>query len=651
MSVAAAPPAPPSGPSGALRPTVHRLRLCPTPEDPAVLVSVGAADLPPGLVDQIGRLAESGSRCAGPVLTYSRLPDGGGVLCRLTLAAALLCEAPCLDVRVAVLPEGAARAGLAPIDAWPEDCWPTNGELEPYAWIDRAELIDFAAEVRGQLASVLADVRDLFAKPAGPQILLVERRPHDVARWIALICASLPRSVAGELTFTTSAARPYAAYEQIVGISPEADFSFSEAELRHLYRVRSHEGRCSPASTDPWAEIAARLWQLGRPELINADTRIPLTEPFDAGRLAAVALLEDLPAGREAELLAADWLSRPSNTRRMTQRDVDGLMDALTRIDRAALGPPEPRPAPAVVHRVLRAFHALRRRATPEAAAPVALRFGRAALRVALDRGAEVSVDPLAGLGLGRTSRQRLADEFGAEVLALLSAPGGSPARLAGALILATALGLDVPDALVPSASRLTEALLAACAGNDRRTVTALLGCIVERGAIAGVLVQLETTALAGRVFAVATFARLAEGGAWLAHHGVRSYPALRIVLAATDPRRSHEGGFELFRDLWQGADSPGNAGELAVLTALCWPRWQELLPVREAIALGNLLPPDLLRLGGFDGQIRAVFERCVREHREIAELAAIIVNKEIEISERSSGVAHLLVDKPRRAE
>ena len=482
-----APPANPREPTGAARRfLVHRLRLRPVSEDPAFLVPAGESGLAPGLAEHVGRLAESGTGCAGPVLTYSRLPDGGGVLCRLSPDSTTSGGEPFLDVDVAVLPEGAVHAGLTPIDAWPEDCWPepgrghrSRGVLKPRPWIDRAELVGFAGEARGRLSYVLADVRELFTDRAGPQILLVERRPHDVARWIALICASLPPQLAGELTFTTSATRPYAAFEQIVGVPPEAEFAFSEVELRHLYRVRSAQGRCSPAAGDPWAEIAARLWQHGRPELIHDTARIPAGEPFDAARLAAVALIERLPVGREAELLAAAWISHPASTGGMAQRDVDCLMDALTRIDRALVGAAEPHPAPAALRQVLRAFHALKRRATPEAAAPVALSLGRAALHTAVGRCAQVRADPLADLGLGRPDRERLAQEFRDEVLAVLGSESSTPDALRGGLILARALGLD-PAAADP--------------GGSAHLVVRLGQVGAERGRLAHSIIEFEQT-------------------------------------------------------------------------------------------------------------------------------------------------------------
>lgn len=422
---------------------VHRLRLEPSPEDPSCLVPAAGAPtgLAPGLAERIGRLAEARTRRTGPVLTYSRLPDGSSVLCRF--AAYRAPGDGFVDADVAVLPEGAARAGLTPINAWPEECWSARrGRLEPRGWIDRAELVRFAVDARGQLASVLADVRELFAEIAGPQLLLAGCTPHDVARWIKLICVSLPPAAARELTFTTSATSPYGAGEQIVGVPPEAEFAFSEVELRHLYRVRSAEGRCSPASTDPWAEIAARLWQHGRPELIVDTSRIPAGAPFDAGRLAAVALLEQLPIGREAELLAVGWISRSEHTDDLAQPDVDGLMSALTRIDRAAVGTGGPRPA--ALRLIIKAFRSLRRRATPEASDPVALNLGRAALRSALERCPTVGADPLAGLGLGPADRARLTAEFAPDVRAILDAADSAPAEVAGSLLLARTLGLDL---------------------------------------------------------------------------------------------------------------------------------------------------------------------------------------------------------------
>jgi hypothetical protein len=242
-----------------------------------------------------------------------------------------------------------------------------------------------------------------------------------------------------------------------------------------------------------------------------------------------------------------------------------------------------------------------------------------------------------------------LQEEFGPEVLALLGTRGGSPAKLAGGLILASALCLELSGPFAPSPDRLAAALSAACAAHDRRTVITLLSRIDERGATAGVLACLEATALAGRVHEVAELSRFPEGGAWLAHRDVRRNPALRVILAATDPRGPRKRGFELFRDVWGTELDIADPGLPAVLSALCWPLGLELLPVHEAISLGDLLTAEVLRATGFDGRLRAVFERCLRELgpeslRETAELAVVIRERAVELGEKSSAAADLLV-------
>jgi hypothetical protein len=135
------------------------------------------------------------------------------------------------------------------------------------------------------------------------------------------------------------------------------------------------------------------------------------------------------------------WLSRPEHTEGLAQPDVDGLMSALTRIDRAAVGTGGPRPA--ALRLIIKAFRSLRRRATPEISEPVALNIARAALRSALERCPAVRADPLAGLGLGPADRERLTEEFAPDVRAILDAADSAPAEVAGGLLLARTLGLD----------------------------------------------------------------------------------------------------------------------------------------------------------------------------------------------------------------
>jgi len=109
----------------------------------------------------------------------------------------------------------------------------------------------------------------------------------------------------------------------------------------------------------------------------------------------------------------------------------------------------------------------------------VALSLGRAALHTALGRCAQVRADPLAGLGLGRADRERLAQEFRAEVLALLSSQSSTPDALRGGLILARALGLD-PVAADP--------------GGSAHLVVRLRTVGSERGRLAGSIIEFEQT-------------------------------------------------------------------------------------------------------------------------------------------------------------
>ncbi len=173
-------------------------------------------------------------------------------------------------------------------------------------------LCRFAAERADGLAPFLADVRALFADPPGPQLVLVERDPEAVARWVALATGALPARHAAELTFTTYTRRPYRCGQSVLGIRPDAEFSFGPVELQHHYRVRHGlGGPSSPVADDLWAELAAAVWLAGRVELF-ARAAGPEGE-FATGRLAALALAAGVPVGAAAAREAADWVcARPA---------------------------------------------------------------------------------------------------------------------------------------------------------------------------------------------------------------------------------------------------------------------------------------------------------------------------------------------------
>ncbi|GLZ11646.1 hypothetical protein Acsp04_18810 [Actinomadura sp. NBRC 104425] len=228
-------------------------------------------------------------------LSHTRLPGGGALLYAVHPAEGRTGPRG----EHAYLPDGAD--GPLPIDLWRSSVGtdggavPTERSGSPFA---SETLVRFAKENASRLAPFLADVRRLFASPAGRQIVLVEDDPETVARWIALACACLPESHARSLTFTTRTAHPHRAPQQIVGIGPDADFDrFDPATVQHRYRVHDGVGGPgSPAATDLWAELAARSWLAG---LRPADASDPFDPESSATRLLRLAPLPDDEEGAE----------------------------------------------------------------------------------------------------------------------------------------------------------------------------------------------------------------------------------------------------------------------------------------------------------------------------------------------------------------
>jgi hypothetical protein len=660
--------------------TIHRLRFRPDPADPVRLQPISGADaafgptpdpapgLTPELVERIGRLVGCGVRGDGPTLVFSHLPEGGSVLCRTVAVPDRHGRGEGeLEVAVVVLTSAASgAAGWFPIDAWPAEAWAParggglGGGLAPRARTDLEDLIDFAGGVRELLPSVLADLRSPFADGAGPQILLVQRRPDDVARWISLCCASLPPGHAGHLTFATFAERPYDAYQQVVGITPEAEFAFSDEELAFTYRVRAGSGRRSPAAEDPWAAIAAALWQAGRPDLITDESLVPAGDPFDAGRLAVVALVGGVQVGSAAELLAIEWVSRAANTSLLAQGTNDTLLEALPRIARAAgaavdvsraAGPGAP-----VLAAVARAFGSLRRRATADAADPIAVELGRIVIRAALEDCARVTADPLADLFLTPYQRNRLTTEFGETVLAHFGSGGVfAPARLRGAFVLARALALDLDVALGPVAWRLGDLLLAPETGADRRTVLEFLDDPGHRKLVGLVLAHLEERILGGDAAEAAELASGAEGGAWLRGHEPALMPALRLMTAAAGSHVERLRGYQKFEALWTNTTlrTPATRrGErlLRIMWDLSWPDC-DTLPLADAVDLGRLLSATELRSCELHLRLAEAFDFHVRvdgddrHYDDLTDLAFVLHDRGVWLRSGLAATAELLRD------
>ncbi|MFE2494324.1 GTPase-associated protein 1-related protein [Streptomyces scopuliridis] len=257
--------------------------------------------------------------------SHTLLSDGTRLLARAVRTGANGSGGPAGSHTHAVLLPGDAGlpGGGLPISAWNSSRWasaaPAGGSpaqleaLPPSGLLGREALVGFAASRGPWLPGFLASLRELTEEESGPldaeraaRIVLVERDSADVALWIALACAVLPRDRADLLTFTTYTRRPRDARQRIVGVLPG---DAPEPDGRD-HRCRVHDCTAPvPAehtSTDIWAGIAARVW-LGRaPELFTETAALP-GGVFSPGALAVVALCADLAPGPDGRTAAAGW--------------------------------------------------------------------------------------------------------------------------------------------------------------------------------------------------------------------------------------------------------------------------------------------------------------------------------------------------------
>ncbi|MEV6418578.1 GTPase-associated protein 1-related protein [Streptomyces sp. NPDC051662] len=255
--------------------------------------------------------------------SHSLLSDGTRLLARAVRTGAG--GGPAGSHTHAVLLPGDAGlpGGGLPISAWNSSRWasaaPADGApaqleaLPPSGLLGREALVGFAASRGPWLPGFLAGLRELTEETSVPRdtepaarIVLVERDSADVALWIALACAVLPRDHADRLTFTTYTRRPRDARQRIVGVLPG---DAPEPDGRD-HGCRVHDCTAPvPAEhipTDSWAGIAARVW-LGRaPELFTEAAALP-GGVFSPGALAAVALCADLAPGPDGRTAAAGW--------------------------------------------------------------------------------------------------------------------------------------------------------------------------------------------------------------------------------------------------------------------------------------------------------------------------------------------------------
>ncbi|MEW2190088.1 GTPase-associated protein 1-related protein [Streptomyces microflavus] len=354
--------------------------------------------------------------------------------------------------------------GALPVSAWESPGWaaatpeggapPALAALPPATLLDPAGLIAFAASRAPWLAAVFTDLQRQAEDETAPQVVLVERDSADVARWVALASAALPREAAHRLTFTTYTRRPHLAGQRIIGVLPDDAHGLAGSGRR--YRV--HDCSAPPPAADgptpgpdgsepaPWAVAAAGIWSAGAFELFQHAHRLP-GEPFTAGPASALALCAgvDLPSSHRTA--AALWACE--HPAELDGQELDGLVQTLA-------APRQEAPVPTAETAALaELFARVGANLRPETAAPLAARLLTAAVRSAEPVRPQ---DP--GALTDEVSRQ-LAAELGPELRAGIADAAGGFARPLRLLRVAGLLTVDCSDLVTPLAHRLAAALLA----------------------------------------------------------------------------------------------------------------------------------------------------------------------------------------------
>ncbi len=375
------------------------------------------------------------------------------------------------------LPAGARLPdGALPITAWDSRRWgrqtPADGRPEP---IDRFEpsglmqhdaLVAFAASRADRLAAVLADVRAVAEDPGSGQVVLVERDSAAVAQWIALACAVLPREQAHRLTFTTYTRRPTQARQQIIGILPSSE----TVAYGHRHRVHdctrppvptappvstapaeAAESAVAVADVDPWADVCARVWRAGRPDLFRHHGP-------GLGSLAAAALTAGVPLPAAALAAATHWVRDRAGD--LPEEELTRLVTALCEARPADSTTPGPAAggsssAGGFVEELVSLFERLDGRVPAAVSAPLAAHVLAAAVR------GNGPVPVVHGASFTPEARMRLGAELGYAIRAGVADPAQPPTgRPLGLLRVADLLDIDCTDLLPELAARLAQALM-----------------------------------------------------------------------------------------------------------------------------------------------------------------------------------------------
>ncbi|MGW8887848.1 GTPase-associated protein 1-related protein [Streptomyces sp. NPDC055749] len=388
--------------------------------------------------------------------SFSVLSDGSRLLCR-TVPVRGAGSAPVRFHAHAVhLPVDARLTGSRlPVDAWRSPQWvsvtPGGAIPDPLSSLPpghgavREGLGDFAVSRSPWLASVFADLRRVSEEnpPVSP-VVLVERQSADVARWIALAGAALPRESAERLTFTTYTRKPGGAPHRVVGVLPD-----DVRELGGDLRVHACTGaRPQGVTGDAWAETAARIWRSRAPELFREAGELH-GEPFAAGPLAVTALCAGIALAANERAAAAGWAAeRPyalddKQTRQLVEALTSAGIDDRTGPEFDAVG---------------RLFGALDGRSPVTTTAPLAAMLVTEAVR-----GGNGSLELPGRSAFAGPEGEAIGTVLGPEILAELSAPAtsGDVARTVQLLRVARLLDVDCAEFLPGVVRRLAPALLA----------------------------------------------------------------------------------------------------------------------------------------------------------------------------------------------
>ncbi|MDQ0296249.1 GTPase-associated protein 1-related protein [Streptomyces diastaticus] len=411
--------------------------------------------------------------------SLTAMRDGSLLLGQTTSVAATGPAGLTTHTHAVHLPPG---TGL-PDDVLPIFCWgapqwartaPDGGVPKPVAAftpareLSRTCLTEFAATRVPWLAAFFAELRALVADPSGPPLVVVERDPVAVARWIALAATVLPPAEAHRLTFTTYTRVPGHGH-RISGMRPEG---YAALDDPGRYRLVDCSSAPPPPHTVPdvWARLCAHVWLAGVPGLFKETAHSP--EP---GRLAAAAVRTGVQVDAEARAVAAAWIAAAGPG--VDQPALAAFVTALS----AAADQSDPVEAPALTG--LR--EALRGRLPVDQLEPLTATALTAAVRTDMPR------LPLLYAGdLGPAMRDRLASRLRSDIRRGLTDPDGPPlGRPLSLLRLAETLGVDHADLLPRLAARVAQAVTAdpqAAAGIDevRDTLTgspSLRAAVVEQ--------------------------------------------------------------------------------------------------------------------------------------------------------------------------